>query len=183
MRPSVYSVEPGATFCLRNVVRVTALKSGITAIRARPVARPLLDSDDDECRLPALKLPASPQTSLRTSHPSVSNLHFALQWLTRQVDHGPPEFVEHHPGGFVVSHGQLTLEEECGDPALIGGHQVCRPEPNRQRCFRIMQNCPGRQRNLMSTTGTLPASEFGQFISTPVPTARTHEAIRPAASG
>src|ERR1017187_6849899 len=40
LRPSVYSVEPGATFCLRNAVSVAALKSGITAIRARPVPRP-----------------------------------------------------------------------------------------------------------------------------------------------
>jgi hypothetical protein len=57
LRPSVYRVEPCAAFCLRNVVRVTALKFEITAIHARPVAPvALLDSDDDECRLPAPKL-------------------------------------------------------------------------------------------------------------------------------
>ena len=40
LRPSVYTVEPGATFCLRKAVRVVLLKSGMTAIRMRPVARP-----------------------------------------------------------------------------------------------------------------------------------------------
>src|SRR5436309_602195 len=39
-RPSVYTVEPGTTFCLRKANRVEPLKSGMTAIRARPVPRP-----------------------------------------------------------------------------------------------------------------------------------------------
>jgi hypothetical protein len=32
--------EPGATFCRRNAMRVPPRKSGMTAMRARPVARP-----------------------------------------------------------------------------------------------------------------------------------------------
>src|SRR6266852_2154118 len=40
LRPSVYTVEPGSTFCFRKVIRVTLLKSGMTSMRARPVRRP-----------------------------------------------------------------------------------------------------------------------------------------------
>src|ERR1019366_5358619 len=36
---------------------------------------------------------------------------------------------------------------------------------------------------LVPTTSALPAPELHQFIGAPVPAARTHEAIRPAASG
>jgi hypothetical protein len=46
-----------------------------------------------------------------------------------------------------------------------------------------MQDCPGRQRNLVPTAGTLPSSEIRQFIGASVPTSRTHKAIRPAAGG
>src|SRR5271157_3995357 len=46
-----------------------------------------------------------------------------------------------------------------------------------------MEDCPSRQRNLVATTGTLPAPEVHQVIGASVPTARTHEAIRPAAGG
>jgi hypothetical protein len=40
LRPSVHIVEPAATFCLRKAIRVVLLKSGMTVMRTRPVARP-----------------------------------------------------------------------------------------------------------------------------------------------
>jgi hypothetical protein len=42
-----------------------------------------------------------------------------------------------------------------------------------------MKNCPRRQRNLMPTRNTLPASLVRQFIGTLLSALRTHEAIRP----
>src|SRR5258708_36787579 len=46
-----------------------------------------------------------------------------------------------------------------------------------------MKNGLCGHRNLLPTTGTLPAAQFHQFISTPVPASRTHKTIRPAAGG
>jgi hypothetical protein len=46
-----------------------------------------------------------------------------------------------------------------------------------QRCFRIMQNRPRTQRNLMPTTGRFPAYELRHPIRPPVPTSRAHEAV------
>ena len=74
---------------------------------------PLLDSDDDACRLPlpTLKLPDSPKVSMRTFNQFPVKLYFAVQRLTRHVDHGAPEFMEHHQGGLVAAQGHLTLKE------------------------------------------------------------------------
>ena len=38
-------------------------------------------------------------------------------------------------GGLVASQGQLTLEEERGDPALVGGHQVLQPRTKPAAAF------------------------------------------------
>ena len=46
-----------------------------------------------------------------------------------------------------------------------------------------MQDRPSRQRNLVPTTGTLPASELCQLIGAPAPASRAHETMRPAAGG
>ena len=46
-----------------------------------------------------------------------------------------------------------------------------------------MQDRPSRRRNLVSTNGTLPASELHQLIGAPAPASWAHEAIRPAAVG
>jgi len=46
-----------------------------------------------------------------------------------------------------------------------------------------VQDRPSRQRNLVPTTGTLPALELHQSISTPPSTARTHEAHPATADG
>jgi hypothetical protein len=66
-------------------------------------AAPFLDGNEDQCRFPAFELAASPQTGLSTANPRIVNFHFAPQRLTCHVDHGPSEFVQHHPCGFVAS--------------------------------------------------------------------------------
>src|SRR6476661_7168736 len=48
-----------------------------------------------------------------------------------------------------------------------------------RRHFRVPKNLPGRQRNLVPTTGTLPTPQLYQFVDATVPTSRTYEAIRP----
>ena len=44
-----------------------------------------------------------------------------------------------------------------------------------------MKDCSRRQRYLVPTASTLPASQPGQFVSTPVPALRTHKIVRPTA--
>jgi hypothetical protein len=123
-------------------------------------ATALLHSHEDQSRLPAFELPASPQTGLRTPNPRLIDFYFAPQRLALQVDHSPPEFVQHHPRCFVPTQGKLALQKQRRDAALVSRHQVSCPEPNRQQRFRIMQDRPRRQRNLVTTSGTLPTSEL-----------------------
>jgi len=88
---------------------------------------------------------------------------------------------EHHPRRLVASQTKLPLQEKRRDAALIRSHQVSRPEPNRQRRFRVMQKCPGRKGDLIPTTGALLAPQSHEFVSAPVPASRADEAFRPAA--
>src|SRR3954451_3550859 len=91
--------------------------------------------------------------------------------------------MEHHPRCFVPSQCKLALEKQRRDAARVGAHQIGGPEPYSQRGLRVMKDRVGRKRNLMPTRCTLPASLFCQVVGISVPTARTHEAIRPATSG
>src|SRR5260370_30329136 len=74
-------------------------------------AAPFLYGNQDQRRSPALELPASPQTSLSTPNPRIINFYFAPQRLACQVDHSPPELVEHHPRRFITWQSKLTLQE------------------------------------------------------------------------
>src|SRR6266446_3307774 len=132
---------------------------------------------------PSLQLPASTQSGLSPANPGLVHFHFPAQWLAFQVDHSPAELVEQHPCCLVASQTKLALQKKRRDPALIGGHQVGSPKPDRQWHLCVMEDGLRGHRNLLPTTGTLPAAQFHQFISTPVPASRTHKTIRPAAGG
>ena len=67
-----------------------------------------LDSHQDQCRFPTLELAASAQARLSSSNPRI-NFYVALQWLASQIDHGAPEFMQHHPCGFVAPKCKLPL--------------------------------------------------------------------------
>ena len=124
----------------------------MTSIRARPLATvAFLHGHQNQRCLPSLQLPASAQASLRPSNPGIINLYFAPQRLACQVDHCASEFMQHHPRCFVASQRELPLQKKRRDAALVGGHQVGSPEPDRQRRLRVMQDRPSGQRNLVST--------------------------------
>src|SRR5579859_4402270 len=73
--PSVYTVEPGSTLSLRKPNSVSFLKSGITAMRARPVVvRPFLDGHQHQRRLASLELATAAQAGLGTANPCIINL-------------------------------------------------------------------------------------------------------------
>src|SRR4029077_7710259 len=134
---------------------------------APPVA--FLYGHQDQRSFPPLQLSASPQSGLSAANPGLVHFHFAAQRLAFQVDHSPAELVEQHPCCLVASQTKLALQKKCRDPALIGGHQVGSPKPDRQRHLCVMEDGLRAHRNLVPATGTLPASQFHQFISTPVP--------------
>src|SRR5258708_29619241 len=144
---------------------------------------PFLHSHQDQRGFPSLQLPASPQSGLSPANPGLVDFHFAAQRLAFQVDHCPPQLVEHHPCCLVASQTKLALQKKRREPTLIGGHQISSPEPDRQGDLGVMKDCLRRHRNLVPTAGALPAFQFHQFISTLVPASRTHKPIRPAAGG
>src|SRR6266481_3613177 len=140
-----------------------------------------LHGHQDQRGFPPLQLPASPQSGLSTANPSLVDFHFAAQRLAFQVDHSPAELVEQHPCCLVASQTKLALQKKRRDPAFIGGQQVGSPKPDRQRHLRVMKDCLRGHRNLVPATGTLPATQFQQFISATVSASRTYKTIRPAA--
>src|ERR1019366_8893343 len=143
----------------------------------------LLHRHHGESGLPAPQLSASPQTSLGTPNPGIVHFHFPVQRLSGQVDQGLPQLVQHHPCRLVTPQTQLALQEKRRDATFIGGHEVPRPEPDRQRRFRVMQNRPCRKGDLIPTTSALPAPGLHDFVRTPVPAPRAGKALRPAALG
>ena len=52
-----------------------------------------------------------------------------MQRLAGRSDHGTPQLVQQHPGGFVLAEPQVSLQQERRDPSLVGRHEIRRPEP------------------------------------------------------
>src|SRR5579863_6702172 len=144
-------------------------------------ASALLHSSNDQSCFPALQLPASPQTGLWSSNPCVINLHVAVQGLAREVHHGPAQLMQYHPRRFIARESELALHEERRHATLVGGHQIRRPEPNRQGRLRVVKNRASRKRDLVPTCRTLPSPMFRQLISPSVSTPGTNEPVGPAA--
>src|SRR5215472_14811287 len=76
---------------------------------------------------------------------------------------------------------ELTLKQQGGYAAFVGGHQIRRPEPVGQRSLGPVKNGPGRQRNLVSALDALAPALAHQFICAGVPTSRANKSIRPTA--
>lgn len=76
---------------------------------ATGAAASLLHGHQDERGLAALELAASAQARLGPANPRIINFHFALQRFACQIDHGAPEFMQHHPRGFVAAERQLAV--------------------------------------------------------------------------
>src|ERR1035437_4608893 len=170
LRPSVWMVEPGATFRVSTGMIVLALKSGITFMRTRPEAGPRFSTATRtraarrflSCRLP-------PQAGLLAGNPRVINLYLAVQGLPNGIHHRPAEFVKHHPRGLVAGKTELTLHQQSGHATLVSGHQIRRPKPVGQWNLRPVKDRPGCQRNLVPALGALVAPLVHQFIRSFVP--------------
>jgi hypothetical protein len=49
--------------------------------------------------------------SAYADNPRIIDLYFAPQRITRQVDHGAPELIQHHPSGLAASQRAQTLQK------------------------------------------------------------------------
>jgi hypothetical protein len=105
----------GSTWCpvlFKKAIRVVFLKSGITAIRARPSGTAtFLDCHKDQRPLRSLRCRLPRRPAWVTANPPIVYFHFAPYRLASDVDHSPPEFVEHHTCCFVVSQAKLALQK------------------------------------------------------------------------
>src|SRR5437773_3928087 len=86
-----------------------------------------LDHDPAQ-RLLAACTPA-PAALLEAAQEELVDLDLALERLALRRDHRRPELVQHHPRRLVTTDPQLTLQLDRGDPRMMRGDQVGRPEP------------------------------------------------------
>ena len=143
----------------------------------------LLHSDQDQCGSVPLELSAPSEASLDAADPSIVDLDLTPKRFARDIDHRSSELVKHHPGGFVAPKPKLALEKQCRNTPLVGGHQVGCPEPKGQRGLGIVKDSPRGQRDLIATSGTLPASSSHQRVAASVGTSRTLVTLGSAARG
>ena len=127
-------------------------------MRTRPdVVAPFLDGDQHQGGTAAFQLAAAAQPRLRAADPGVIDFDVAMQRLAGRVDHRAPQLVQQHPRRFVPPQPQLPLEQQGGHASLVGDGQIGRPEPDRQRRLRVVENRAGRQRDLVAARRALPS--------------------------
>ena len=140
-----------------------------------------LDGNQDQRRLATLELAAAPKSRLGFAHPGLVKLNLPPERLPSRVHHGSTKLVENHPCGLVAADPELALQEQGRETTLVCRHQVGGPKPRRERSLRVVKNCPGHQRDLVTTGGALPPTAANQSIGTPVTAPRAGKAVRPAA--
>jgi hypothetical protein len=133
----------------------------------------LFRRDQHDNRFAPFQLATAFQPGLRAANPGVVDLHVAMQRLASGVHHRTPKFVQHEPRGLVSANAQLALQQQRGDAALVGRHQVRRPKPGRQRGLGPVEHRPGRQRHLVPTPGPFASMPFAQWIRSLTAAART----------
>jgi hypothetical protein len=142
-----------------------------------------LDGDQHQRGVAALQLAAPAQPGLRTADPRVIDLHLAVQRLAGRSDPRAPQLVQQHPRRFVSTKAELPLEQESRHATRVGHRQVGRPEPHRQRRFRVVENRARGQRDLVPTRRALPPPVLLHAIRALVPAPWTGEPIGPATRG
>jgi hypothetical protein len=115
-----------------------------------------------------LELSTSDQNAAKSFYGSL------FGWTPKDFPMGPNDF-----------YTMFQLEERN-----TGAACTMRPEQRAQgtpphwmiyRRFRVMQNRPCREGDLIPATSALPAPRFYDLVRTPVPASRADKAIRPAA--
>ncbi len=142
---------------------------------------PPFDCNQNQRGVAPSELATAPQSCLSSPHPGLVHLNLAAKRVPRRVHHRATELVQHHPRGLVAAESQLLLQEEGRQPTLIRRHQIRSPKPRHERGLRIVEDCPGRHRDLIAAGGTLPAPAACQAVRGRLTAPRTPEPIWPAA--
>jgi len=139
-----------------------------------------LHRDQHDHRFASFQLATPAQAGLGSANPGIVDLHVAVQRLAGRVDHGATEFVQEQPRGLVPANAQLPLQEQRGDAALVRGHQVRRPKPDRQRGLGPMEHRARRQRDLVPTLRAFAPMPLAEGIRSPTLAARTSKPVGPS---
>jgi hypothetical protein len=86
-------------------------------------------------------------------------------------------------GRLVAGDSELALEGEGREAALVGDHQVGRPEPDHQGCPGSMEDGSGGRGCLVAAGGTFPEPAGWQGPGCPMAAPGAREAVGPAALG
>jgi hypothetical protein len=144
---------------------------------------PSLDSHEHQRCLSSPQLTATPKSSLSSANPRLIKLDLASEGLPGRVHHRSTELVKDHPCGLVAADPELALQEQGRETTLVRRHQVGGPEPRRERRLRVVENRPGRHRDLVTARGALPSTAASQGVGRLVSAPGTGEALWPAARG
>jgi hypothetical protein len=75
--------------------------------------------------------------------------------------HAAAQLGTNKPRRLVGTKGELALQLQRRDPVGVGGHQICRPEPRRQRQLGVMHDGSGSDRGLPAAFGALVGPGLG----------------------
>src|SRR5215208_4520356 len=106
------------------------------------------------------------------------HFHSSRKAVPARSHHRSSQFMQPSPGGIVTPQAQYPLQSYCAGTVLLAGDCPHRPEPNRERLTGVLEDCPGRNRALITATRTLQ-QHLAHWPSLPLPTPRTPKPIRP----
>ena len=79
------------------------------------------------------------------------DLMFIADSITFRPDHSSPQFVKNLERGFIAADRKLALELDGGLTGNLRSHEVCAPEPRRQRRVTGLHHGSGRERRIVLT--------------------------------
>jgi hypothetical protein len=174
----VWTIAPGVVVAWAKASSDGAELSGSSCRRSRPEPRPDLDRDADERLLAALAAPF--EAFFVAAEEELVDLYLVLELLALGRDHRSAQLVQDQPGGLVTRQAELTLQLLGGDPGVMGGDQVRRPEPRAQRCAGAVHDRARRHRRLVPTRRADPQMPTRLAAAPTAAARRTHEPFRPA---
>ena len=94
--------------------------------------------------------------------------------------HAAAQLGTNQPSRLVGTEGELALQLQRRDPVGVGGHQIRRPEPRRQRQLGVMQDGSSSDRGLPAAFGAFIRPSFGfQLPGLAAAAPRTDKPVRP----
>jgi hypothetical protein len=95
-------------------------------------------------------------------------------------DHRPAQLLQDQPRGLIPREAELALQLLGGDPGVMGGDQIGRPEPQPQRHARAVHHGARRHRRLAPTRGAHPQVPARLAANAILTAPRATKSARPA---